>query len=75
MTTKERILFGVLIGSLYAATIAGHILTREYDKLTDERDDVYAQIAYLLNIMAQNGIEVDIVNGIASVSTRDRDKT
>lgn len=67
MTTKERILFGTLIGSFVAASAAGQILMREYDKVTSERADLYSQIAYLINVMAQKGIEVEVFNGLAVV--------
>lgn len=75
MTTKERILFGTLIGSLSVATVAGHVLMREYDKVTDERTDLYAQIAYLVNVMTQNGLDVDVFDGIGTVIRSGNDKT
>lgn len=75
MTTKERILFGTLIGSSIAVSVAGQILMREYDKATSERDDLYAQIAYLISIMAQKGIEVDIFNGLALVTSNSNNET
>ena len=68
MTLKERILFGTLIGSLTVASLTGHLLMREYGKVASDRDDLTSQLAYLLAVMAQNGLEVTVINGIATVT-------
>lgn len=68
MTTKERILFATLTGSLAVASVAGQILLREYDRVKSERIDLSAQIVYLVSVLAEKGVEVEVFNGLAVVT-------
>lgn len=68
MTTRARILFGTLTGALVAGSVATELLVREHGIVTDDRDRAYAQVAYLLTVLSDNGIDVNLYDGLVAVA-------
>lgn len=68
MSKKERILFGMLLGSFVSASVAGALLVREYGNATSSRNILYAQLLYLIGVMRENGIDVELVDGLLVVT-------
>jgi hypothetical protein len=68
MSKKERILFGMLLGSFASASVAVTLLVREYGNATSSRNILYSQLLYLISVMGENDIDVELVDGLIVIT-------